>query len=78
MISGACSPSRYRLFIPLRAGGVFVAMGASHLSGPRGLLALLRQERDPHLVSGGARPIPRYQPVGSFLRIVIVRSSTAR
>ena len=34
----------YRLFVPLRAGGVFVAMGASHLSGPRGLLALLRQD----------------------------------
>lgn len=34
----------YRLFLPLRAGGVFVAVGASHLSGRHGLLALLREQ----------------------------------
>ena len=34
----------HRLFMPLRAGGVFVAVGASHLSGGEGLLAMLRAE----------------------------------
>jgi uncharacterized protein len=34
----------YRLFIPLRHGGVFVAVGALHLYGAKGLLAQLREQ----------------------------------
>lgn len=32
------------LFMPMRAGGVFVAVGASHLYGHKGLLAMLRDD----------------------------------
>jgi uncharacterized protein YbaP (TraB family) len=39
----------YRLALPLRAGGVFVAIGAAHLFGREGLLALL--ERDGYRVT---------------------------
>lgn len=34
----------HRLFLPLRGGGVFVAVGALHLHGERSLLALLREQ----------------------------------
>ncbi|MBI4989157.1 MAG: TraB/GumN family protein [Rhodocyclales bacterium] len=34
----------HRLFMPLRGGGVFVAVGASHLYGSQGLLSLLRKD----------------------------------
>ena len=34
----------HRLFLPLRGGGVFVAVGALHLYGPDGLLALIRDQ----------------------------------
>ena len=34
----------HRLFTPLCGGRVFIAIGAMHLTGPRGLLALLRAD----------------------------------
>jgi uncharacterized protein YbaP (TraB family) len=34
----------HRLHLPLRGGGVFVAVGAFHLYGPEGLLALIRDQ----------------------------------
>ena len=34
----------HRLFLPLRDGRVFVAVGAMHLVGPRSLLALIRAQ----------------------------------
>jgi uncharacterized protein YbaP (TraB family) len=36
---------RYRLFMPLRVGRLFAAVGATHWYGNRGLLALLKQDR---------------------------------
>jgi len=34
----------HRLFLPLRAGGVFVAVGALHLHGANGMLAQLQRQ----------------------------------
>lgn len=34
----------HRLFLPLRAGRVFVAVGALHLHGPKGVLAQLQRQ----------------------------------
>jgi uncharacterized protein YbaP (TraB family) len=34
----------HRLFLPLMRGGVFAAVGAAHLPGSKGLLALLRED----------------------------------
>lgn len=44
IIEGRTALMHHRLFLPLRAGGVFVAVGASHLEGERGLLAMLQED----------------------------------
>lgn len=44
LIDGRSALLAHRLFVPLRAGGVFVVVGASHLAGRRGLLALLNAQ----------------------------------
>jgi len=44
VIEGRTALMHHRLFMPLRAGGVFVAIGASHLDGERGLLAMLEED----------------------------------
>ena len=42
LVENRTAQMAHRLFLPLRAGRVFVAVGALHLHGERGLLALLR------------------------------------
>jgi uncharacterized protein YbaP (TraB family) len=44
IIEGRTVLMHHRLFMPLRSGGVFVAVGASHLHGERGLLAMLQRD----------------------------------
>jgi uncharacterized protein YbaP (TraB family) len=44
LIDGRTALMHHRLFLPLRAGGVFVAVGASHLSGREGLLARIARD----------------------------------
>ena len=44
IIHGRTALIHHRLFIPLREGRVLVAVGALHLQGPKGLLALLRDD----------------------------------
>jgi uncharacterized protein YbaP (TraB family) len=41
IVTGRTALFAHRLFVPLRAGRVLVAVGASHLDGPDGLVALL-------------------------------------
>ena len=43
-IDGRTALMHYRLFMPLRDGHVFAAVGATHLYGKQGLLALIRQD----------------------------------
>ncbi len=42
LVEGRSVLMAYRLFLPLKRGGVFVAVGALHLYGAKGLLAQLR------------------------------------
>jgi uncharacterized protein YbaP (TraB family) len=42
LVEGRSALMAYRLFLPLKRGGVFVAVGALHLYGAEGLLAQLR------------------------------------
>jgi len=44
VIEGRSALMAHRLFLPLREGRVFVAVGALHLHGPKGLLALIRAQ----------------------------------
>jgi uncharacterized protein YbaP (TraB family) len=44
IIDGRTALMHYRLFMPLRGGRVFAAVGATHLYGKRGLLALIQQD----------------------------------
>jgi uncharacterized protein YbaP (TraB family) len=44
VIDGRTALMHYRLFMPLRDGHVFAAVGATHLFGKRGLLALIQQD----------------------------------
>jgi len=44
LIENRSAQMAHRLFLPLRAGRVFVAVGALHLHGERGLLVLLRDQ----------------------------------
>jgi uncharacterized protein YbaP (TraB family) len=44
LVEGRSALMAHRLFIPLREGRVFVAVGALHLYGDKGMLALLRRQ----------------------------------
>lgn len=44
LVENRSAQMAYRLFLPLRSGRVFVAVGALHLYGERGLLALLGEQ----------------------------------
>jgi uncharacterized protein YbaP (TraB family) len=44
LVEGRSALMAHRLFLPLREGRVFVAVGALHLYGSKGLLALIRAQ----------------------------------
>jgi uncharacterized protein YbaP (TraB family) len=44
VIDGRTALMHYRLFMPLREGRVFTAVGATHLYGKKGLLAMIQQD----------------------------------
>jgi len=44
VVDGRTALMAYRLYLPLKRGGVFVAVGALHLVGAQGLLGLLEQQ----------------------------------
>jgi uncharacterized protein YbaP (TraB family) len=44
VVDGRSALMAHRLYLPLKRGGVFVAVGALHLVGAQGLLALLEQQ----------------------------------
>ena len=44
VIDGRTALMHYRLFMPLREGRVFTAVGATHLYGKQGLLAMIQQD----------------------------------
>jgi uncharacterized protein YbaP (TraB family) len=44
LVEGRSALMAHRLFLPLREGRVFVAVGALHLYGAKGLLALIREQ----------------------------------
>jgi uncharacterized protein YbaP (TraB family) len=44
LVEGLSALMAHRLFLPLREGRVFVAVGALHLYGAKGLLALIREQ----------------------------------
>ncbi len=55
IVTGRTALFAHRLFVPLRAGRVLVAVGASHLHGKHGLIALLEAQGYRIRAEGGSR-----------------------